>query len=231
VFLGILMLVVGMFNGCGALFTWNGRHPIAVVPLPSTLSSLPAPPDVSGVGGEEAPVTHTLTPVPGRRYTLIVEAVFDREGLAKGADGVTIVEAKMPLVVRAKDGAGTSLAQVAGWLDPNEPPNVLYGQAAHESIHRRGPTADLSVTRLVGPFTAASASPITVEVSLGADRLGRAEVLSRRLVIHDDAVPGAIRNAFIVAGAGAVAFLAGLVVIAVEWFRRRTGGRRRKKAA
>lgn len=49
VLIGLLMLTVGTFNGCSALFTWNERHPLVVVPLGDTK------------------VTHTLTPAPGRR--------------------------------------------------------------------------------------------------------------------------------------------------------------------
>lgn len=213
VFLGIVMLIVGTFNGCGSLFTWNGKHAIATVPLPA-----PAP-------GDADAVKCSLAPFPGRRYTLSVEVAFERDGLPVGADGLPIVEAKLPLVVRAKDGVGTSLAEVAGWLDPSEPPNVLFGQSAPAST--RGSTSELTVGRLVGPFGAASTSPIAIEVNLGADRVGRARILSRRLVIHDDALPGAIRSALLVAAGGAVSLLTGVFALVFGWFRRRAGPRRK----
>jgi hypothetical protein len=199
--LGLLASVVGLFSGCGSLFSWNGRHAIDVQTLP------------------EGPSSRTLVPEPGRRYTLSVQVVFDREGLTK-RDGVIVVEAKMPLVVRVKDPAGTTLAEVTGWLDPNEPPNVLFGQTARESM--RGPTSDLYVERSVGPCIAASATPVSVDVDLGPDRVDAAQILARRLVIHDDALPSSIRNAFVVAAGGVVAFVAGLVIVVIGWFRRRS---------
>jgi hypothetical protein len=201
VLLGLVVSVFGMFSGCGALFSWNGRHEIDVQELPVGASS------------------HKLVPEAGRRYTVSVQVVFDREGLTK-VEGVTQVEAKMPLVVRVKDAAGTSLAEVRGWLDPNEPPNVLLGQSARESI--RGPTTELYVERIVGPFIAASVAPLSVDVDLGPDRIDAARIVKRRLVIHDDALPGSIRNAFVAAGAGVIAFVAGLVLVVIGWFRRRT---------
>jgi hypothetical protein len=132
----------------------------------------------------------------------------------------------MPLVVRVKDQAGTSLADVTGWLDPNEPPNVLYGAAAHEVA--RGPMQELVVERLVGPFTVAGATPLTIDVSLGADRVGQARIVERRLVVHDDALPSSVRNAFLGVGAGGVAFLVGLSLLVVGWRRKRAAGQKRR---
>lgn len=205
--LGLVAAVAGTFSGCGALFSWNGRHPIESVPL------------------AEGSTTQTLVPEPGRRYTLSVRVVFDREGLPKEEGVVTHVEAKMPLVVRVKDPMGTTIAETVGWIDPNEPPNVLYNQAVREP--GRGPVPELSVERVVGPFSAASNAPLAVHVELGADRVGTARITSRRLVIHDDRMPPTIRNAFIIAGAGAAGFLAGLVLLVVGWFKRRRRARKR----
>ncbi len=209
-FLGVILLLVGgvafavgLFSGLGALFSWNGRHPVESHAI------------------DEGMTTHMLTPFPGRRYTISVQAVFDREGREE-REGVIVVEAKMPLVVRVKDSAGTKLAEVMGWLDPNEPPNVLYGQVARPSSH----PPELVVERLVGPFTAASSAPLTVEVDVEPDRLGSGRVLSRRLVIHDDAFPGAIRNAFILAGGGGIAFAVGSILVALGFVSRR----RRRRA-
>jgi len=198
--LGLVAAVAGTFSGCGALFSWNGRHPIDVVPLAG-----------------EGPTTDKLVPDPGRRYTLSVQVVFEREGLPE-EEGMPIVHAKMPLVVRVKDPMGTTLAETVGWLDPAEPPNVLYGQAAREG---RGPMPELLVERLVGPFSASSNAPLTASVELGADRVGTARILARRLVVYDDRLPPSIRSSFVIAGAGALAFIAGVVLLAIGWFRRR----------
>lgn len=229
VFLGAIGVVVGTFNGSGSLFAWNGRHPIDTLAL------------------DEAATARTFVPEPGRRYTVSVQVVFEREGLATH-EGAAVVEAKMPLVVRVKDSAGTTRAEAIGWLDPGEPPNVLYGQTAPQAHvpqrpdDRRGPAGapeapprgrlarpspELVVERLVGPFVASSDEPLAVTVDLGPDRVGRARIAERRLVIYDDAVPPNIRNAFVVAGAGAAASFAGLVVLVVAWFRRRGAPRNR----
>jgi hypothetical protein len=212
---GLVGGVVATFMGFGSLFAWNGRHAVDVVPL------------------GEGPTSRKLVTEPGRRYTVSVQVVFDREGLPK-REGVTVVEATMPLVVRVKDPAGTVRAEVTGWLDPNEPPNVLYGQAAHEarSPHPSTPThagmPELVVERLVGPFISSDRGPLDVNVDLGPDRIGVARVLERRLVIYDDTLPPNIRNAFIVAGAGVAAFIAGAALIVVGWFRRRGTTRKRR---
>ena len=216
--LGLVAAVAGTFSGFGSLFSWNGRHPISVVPL------------------EEGPTTQELVPEPGRRYTLSVEVVFEREGLRK-EEGITQVEAKMPLVVRVKDPMGTSLVEATGWLDPAEPPSVLYGQAVREPAPRPGtqtaaPTRrsvipELVVERLVGPFSASSNAPLSVYVDIGPDRVGSARIASRRLVIHDDRMPPSIRSSFIVAGVGLTAFLTGVVLVVVGWFKRRRAPRKR----
>lgn len=210
-FVGLVAVVVGTFSGCGSLFSWNGRHAVDVVPL------------------GEKPTIHELVPQPGRRYTISIQVVFDREGLPK-REGITVVDAKMSLVVRVKDAMGTSLAEGIGWLDPNDPPNVLYGQAARES---RGEDSrpELVVERLVGPFSASSSAPLTVHVEIGADRVKAARILARRLVIYDDRLPPNIRNAFVVAAAGGISFSVGLGLTVTRWFKRRRKARKRGMAA
>lgn len=206
---GLLAVVVGTFSGCGTLFSWNGRHPIDAMDLP------------------EGATVRSLVPEPGRRYTVSVQVVFDREGLDTH-EGVTLVEAKQPLVVRVKDAAGTVRAEVVGWLDPNEPPNVLYGQSAKNPLpHSTKPMPELVVERLVGPFIASDKAPLSVQVDLGADRIGHARIAERRLVFYDDAMPPRIWNAFLVAGAGGAAFFIGAVLLVVGWWRRRRGPRKR----
>lgn len=222
-FLGLLAVVVGGFNGYGTLFSWNGRHPVDVIAL------------------GEGRVVEKLTPVPGRRYTVSVQVRFEREGL-EHREGITVVEAKMPLAVRVKDPAGTTRAEVVGWLDPAEPPNVLYGHSVQEPRRLPRPagsaatsrwgrssqaTPELAVERLVGPFAASSDAPLSIEVDLGPDRVGRARIAERRLVIYDDALPPKVWNAFLLAGGGGALLVAGLVLLVAGWFRRR--GSRRKR--
>ncbi len=82
------------------------------------------------------------------------------------------------------------------------------------------------VERLVGPFMAATAAPVTIEVDLGPDRVGQVPILARRVVIHDDALPGSIRTAALAAGAGTIVAAAGLVLLLLGWWRSR--GRRKR---
>jgi hypothetical protein len=206
---GLVTAVVGAFRGCGALFAWNGRHAIAVDSLAAS------------------PFSRTLVPEAGCRYTLSIQVVFDREGLPV-REGVVVVEAKMPLVVRVKDGAGTTLAETNGWLDPNEPPNVLYGQAATAG-RSVAHAAELVVERLVGPFAVSSGAPISVDVNLGPDRLGSARILDRRLVIHDDRLPSAIHNSFVVGAIGATSSVVGVALLLVGWLQRRSRGNRDRR--
>lgn len=210
VFIGLVATLVGTFSGCGSLFSWNGRHVVESRPLP------------------EGPVTQELVPEASKRYTLGVQVVFDRTDLPKKDDGAVALEAKLPLTVRVTDRSGTKLSEVTGWLDPNEPPNVLYGQAAKESL--RGPMPELLVERLVGPFSSASVDPLRIDVDLGRDRVGQTPILARRLVVHDDGIPPSVRNAFVLGASGVAAFVAGVVVFVVGWFRRPARVRRGNRA-
>lgn len=203
---GLVVAVVATFSGCGSLFGWNGRHAVDLYDLP------------------EGPSSHRLVPVVGRRYTLGIQVVFDREGAAV-RDGSAVVDAKLPLVVQVKDPAGTSRAGAAGWVDPNEPPNVLYGQTVRAST--RGPMPELVVERLVGPFVASSDAPLSIEIDLGADRIGTSSIAARRVVVHDDVLPPNIRNAFLAAAAGALAFVVGSILVAVSWLRGRRPSKKR----
>lgn len=196
--IGLVAMVVGAFSGCNSLFAWNGRHAVYTRPL------------------AEGHTSHEVHAIAGRRYTIGVQVVFEREGL-ETRDGSDVVEAQFPLVVRAHDVPGTTLAEVSGWLDPTKPPNVLYGG----SIRSGQPMSELMVERLVGPFTSATAAPFFVDVDLGADRVGTTHVAERRLAVFDDALPASIRNAFIVAGIGTASFALGFVLTVVGWFRSR----------
>lgn len=198
-FFGLVLGVVGLFNGCNGLFTWNGRHAISLAPLAA-----------------EGPTKTSFVPEGGVRYTLAVQVVFDRAATTR-KDETSAVEAHMPLVVTVKDGHGTSLAQTSGWVDPNEPPNVLYGAAAKES--RRMP--ELAVERLVGPFMAASVAPLDVFIDLGPDQTGGTPILERRLAIYDDKIPPSIKGFLAAGGVGVLLFFAGIGVSLVGFFRRR----------
>lgn len=202
--IGLLAVIVCTMNGCGQFFTWSGRNAIESVPL------------------AEGHTHHSFTPWGGRRYTVAIQAVFDPDQVEE-RDGMGAVEAKMSLVVRVKDKAGTTLAETTGWLDPNERPNVFYTRQLRKQV--RGGPREIAVERLVGPFLCASDDPLDVDVDLGPDRVGRVPILERRLVIHDDALPPAIRNAAIGAAAGAISGTAGFVLLVIGWWR----GRRRRK--
>jgi hypothetical protein len=204
IFVGLIAVIVGTMSGCGTFFGWNGRHAVDAVAL------------------AEGRTTRTLTPAPGRRYTVSVQVVFDRESVEL-KDGVADLHASFPLVVRVTDKHRTVRAETAGWLDPTEPPNVPYGEAVKEGEKSR---TELSVERLVGPFIASSHEPLSVDVELGADRIGRARVAERRLVIYDDALPPRIKTAFTLAGVGAAALLAGVALTVAGWLRGRRSPRR-----
>lgn len=198
-FVGLVLGVVGLFNGCNGLFTWNGRHPISMTPLAA-----------------EGPTKSAFVPEAGVRYTVAVQVVFDRAAAVR-KDETDTVAGHMPLVVAVKDGHDTSLAKTSGWLDPNEPPNVLYGASAKES--RRMP--ELVVERLVGPFMAASVAPLDVTIDLGADQAGGTPITERRMAIYDDKIPPSIKGFLVAGGVGVVLFLAGVVVSLVGFFRRK----------
>ena len=198
-FFGLVMGIVGFFSGVNMLFGWNGRHAVSVQPL----------------AADGATVT-TFVPEAGVRYTVSVQVVFDREAVER-KNAAAQVDARMPLVASVKDRDGSTLAQVSGWLDPNLPPNVLYGSGAKESARM----PELTLERLVGPFMTASVAPLKVSVDVGADTVGTAEITERRLAIYDDKTPPPMRNAFIGGGFGTLVFLAGVVVSLAAFFRRK----------
>lgn len=208
---GLVLLVVGLMMGCGSLFTWNGRHAIDVQPVtPGT------------------PMTHALRPVPGRRYTIAVHVVFDRAAAEAPIEGAPVsVAAKLPIVARVVDKRGTTVAEVAGWIDPEEPPTVLYG--THPSPREAGKT-ELVAERLVGSFPASSSDPFEVRIDLGPDRTAKAKIAETRVVVYDDVTPPSIRRALGAAAVGGVAFVAGLGILFAGFFRggSRRGGKRRR---
>jgi len=210
---GLVALVVGVTSGCGTLFSFNGRHPIAVQPL------------VAGT-----PLRHTFPGKAGRRYTVAVHVVFDRESVPE-TNGQLLVDARLPLVASIEDAAGLPAARVVGWLDTNEPPTVLYGHVASASQRRpmgAGPE-ELVAERLVGPYMPAQDREVAYVVELGADQVGKAAVQETRVVVYDDRLPPSITVAFVVAGAGALALIAGSMLLFLGLFRARRGGTRRRQ--
>lgn len=210
---GIFLLVVGLvaagggfFFGCGGLFAWNGRHPVDVRAL------------------AEGDSRQTLVPEAGRKYTVAVQIVFEREGREEH-EGALLVDARFPLTVRVRDKQSTVLAEAVGWFDPNEAPTVLYGQAI-----RPGRPPELSAERLIGPFIASSEGSLEIAVTLGPDRVGAVPVRERRLVIYDDSIPSSVKGAFAGATTGIVGVIAGSVTLAIDIFRRRARRRRRVAA-
>lgn len=210
---GIVAVVVGTASGCGALFSFNGRHPIAVHPLtPGT------------------PFRGTFAATEGKRYTLAVHVVFEREGLPE-SNGQVVVEAKLPIVAAIEDTSGVAVVKIVGWIDPNEPPTVLYGHASAATQRRPigMPPAEVVAERLLGPTTVQHARDVTYVVELGEDRVGKARVKEARIALFDDALPRSITIAFLAASAGSVAFLIGAIMLLLGVFRARRGGTRRRQ--
>jgi hypothetical protein len=155
----------------------------------------------------------------GKRYTLAIQVVFERDGLVE-RDGALVVEAKFPLI------ASLESTKVTGWLDPQEPPTVLYGQSTNPNARRpavAGP-AELVAERLVGPFLAPFDQPLSYAIDLGADRIQTARVKEARVVVYDDALPPNITVAFVAAGLGLVTLLSGTVMLVFGRRKRTTRG-------
>lgn len=210
---GLVLLVVGTASGCGSLFSFNGRHAVEVQPI------------VLG-----APLRSSFRAKAGKRYTIAVHVVFEREGLAE-LNGQMVVEAQLPLDASIEDSSGVAVARVVGWLDPNVPPTVLYGHGA--SAHQRRPMgvapAELVAERLVGPITVASDRDVPYAVSLGRDSVGRAPIKEARMVLYDDTLPVSISVAFAAAAGGFVALVVGTIMLFFGLFRARRGGARRRQ--
>ena len=206
IIVGIVAAIVGTASGCGSLFTFSGRHPILVAPL------------VIGT-----PLRQAIPVTAGLRYTLAVQVVFDRAGLEE-REGALVVEAQLPLV------ASLEGVTVTGTLDPNEPPNVLYGQSTNRNVrapHGAGPR-ELMVERFVGPWVATSDRNIACAVDLGPDRLARARVIEARIIVYDDRLPRAVTAALAVGGGGLIALVSGTILVLFGGRRKGRGGARRR---
>jgi hypothetical protein len=212
-FVGLVALGGGIFLGCGSLFAWNGRHPIAVAPL--TI---------------DTPSQRTFPVRADRRYTLAVTVVFEREGLEE-KNGALLVDAKLPLKASIEGSTGQP-QKVDGWLDPNEPPTTLFGHRTDPEAQRHPRGTDppeLAAQRMVGPFRPSADGEATFAVHLGRDRIGRATIREVRAVVYDDQMPASVKLPFAAAGIGAVftAFGTGLLVVGAA--RRKRGGKRPRK--
>ena len=206
--LGLVAVVTGTASGCGSFFSFNGRHPVLAQPI------------VLGT-----PIRQTFPARHRMRYTLAVHVVFEREDLPV-ANGSVVVEAQLPLVATLEDNSGVAVGKAIGWLDPNEPPTVLYGADANPNQRRPagvGP-AELVAERLVGSITVPFDREVVYSVDLGPDRIGKARVKEARVVIYDDKLPTAVTVAFVAAGAGAVSLFAGTILLVFGLFRARRGG-------
>jgi len=206
VIVGLVAAVVGTASGCGALFTFSGRHPIATAPI--TLGT---------------PLRKVVSAKAGRRYTLAVQVVFEREGLEEEG-GALVVKAQLPLV------ASLETAQVTGVLDPDEPPNVLYGQSANRNVRapRGAGPRELVAERLVGPWSASADREIVCAVELGPDRLARARIKEARIIVYDDRLPTSITTALAAGGGGVIALVLGVILVRFGGRRSGRGGARRR---
>lgn len=203
-FIGLIAAIVCTINGCNSFFAWNGRHPVDAFDLQ--------------VGDNHQSVSTITT----RRYTVSVKAIFDPLD-TRDNGGQAQAWLNAPIVVRVTDPAGTKLAEMSGWLNPAEPPNVFYTRMLH--VPQRGGPTEISVERLVGPFPSWADQKVDIYVDLGADREMRTKVLRYSLVVYDDALPHAVRNASIGAGVSAIVTLIGFVILLRGWWK----NRRRKK--
>lgn len=206
VVVGLVATIIGAASGCGSLFSFNGRHPI-------------------GVHAVElgTPLRQAIPAKSGKRYTVAVQVVFEREGLAS-ANGALLVEAQLPLVASLGD------LKAVGWIDPNEPPTVLYGQSTNP--HERRPAgagpSELVAERLLGPYLVRFDREIPYVVDLGPDRIGRAQVKAVRVVVYDDTLPMSVTLAFGGAGLGLLALASGSLMLLFGLLRARRGGARRR---
>lgn len=207
-FIGVIATIVCTVNGFHSFFAWNGRHPVDGFELQV---------------GENHQEISTRT---GRRYTVSVKAIFDPLD-TREKNGQAAAWLNAPLVVRVTDAAGTKLAEMNGWLNPDEPPNVFYTRPLH--VAQPGGPHEISVERLVGPFMSSSDKKVDVFVDLGADREMRTHVLRYTMVVYDDALPGSIRNAAIGATASLGVTAVGFVFLLRGWWRSRR--RKKRKAA
>ena len=203
---GLVATVVGMASGCGSLFSFSGRHPVAVFAItPGT------------------PLVQSFVAKHNCRYTLAVQVVFDRAGLSEQG-GASQVEAKFPLAASLEE------TKISGWLDPNEPPSVLYGGSRDPNEKRPkdvGPQ-ELLVERLVGPVLSNVDHTLPMSIDLGTDRIGRAHIHEARAVLYDDALPPSITLAFTAAAAGIVALLVGAGLFVSTPLRSRRARARRR---
>src|SRR5690606_27235322 len=111
------------------------------------------------------------------------------------------------------DGREAKLGETVGWIDPDEPPTVLYG------VRQK---SELLAERVVGAFHASDRDPIQVRVDLGPDRTGTTRITETRLVVYDDVMPPPIKRALFGAVAGGVLFVFGLGVLFASFFRGRS---------
>ncbi len=206
---GLVATITGIASGCGSLFSFNGRHPIAVHAVsPGT------------------PQRQSFPAKSGKRYTLAVQVVFEREGLAE-SNGALVVEAQFPIVATFEE----TPVKIASWIDPNEPPTVLYGQSTNPHVRRpagAGPV-ELVAERLLGPYIAPNDGNITFAVDLGPDRVGTAHVKEARIVIYDDALPTSVTMAFAGAAAGIMALISGTIMLLFGLLRAGRGGAQRRQ--
>lgn len=204
---GLVASIVGAASGCGSLFSFNGRHPIAVYPLTPG-----------------APIHRTIPAKSGTRYTLAVQVLFEREGLLEES-GALVVEAHFPLL------ASLERAKAVGWLDPNEPPTVLYGQSTNPNVRRPrdAGAVELVAERLVGPFLAPFEQDLGFDVDLGPDRLAKARVKEARVIVYDDRLPTSLKVAFAAASGGVIALVSGTVLLLLGFLRKRRGGAQRRQ--
>ncbi len=199
---GIVLLGGGLFFGCGFYYEWNGRN--VLVDQPVTLGT---------------PASAEIAAKAGHRYTFSARVTVDRRDVSheEAARGVSALELEMPISMRLVGGDGQKVLEQIGFLS-HEPPTRVYGDATGGASGLGGRA--LVAERFLGPYPSAAPQKLHVDLELGEDKKGRANIESARLVVYDDALPKRIVTPFVAAAVGAFLLLAALILGGVGLVRR-----------
>lgn len=202
---GLAAAVISIASAVESLYSDKGCHPVAVFSLQP------------GV-----PLRETFAAKSGKRYLLGLQVYFERDGLAE-SEGAHVVRAQFPVRASLED------TKIIGWLNPEEPPTVLYDRTTDPTVRPEGiDPNELVAERTVGPYLAPSDRQLAFDVDLGIDRIATAKQKHARVVVYNDALPRSITLRFVAGAGGATAFIAGAFWLFVNFFRARSRTRQRR---